>query len=599
MSDSLACTNGLPGTQNDLTGQLADISSDVCYYGCFATLLYEAASQKYINTQSAINQTVANIVTIGNRMLQTPGEWGELETEFAENLLNSLQSIITTSGQQVSSATQGQSFNQILWGMLKGIVCRYSREMLLAASQGMVDDMEEALDERKTHLGILEQQIDVLKSALETLAQYDWWDDLVEAITKANQNLAVAEREVGRAYREAAYGQWDKEHVDMGYWRIAVAWQALSDEDKVAEFISEFGQTIKDKPFNPFDPAFFRGSADTLTSQLNAIGEALQSIEENHNCIVRLSTKLQMLRNLLILADTTLGFLNSNDYPGFALDVMLGDNTLRQLLDGVRRIRAQMKDVVENRRRTLAPVYVTSWRTELYADMLILKNFQNVPQPFGLPVEATDEQGSNELSYLVHPHVPNDNVLSLSEKDFGVGKVQTLLAKLIASAGNLGTLIANREQWENGLRDVQAEIMKLKSADARTMGLLETFTNYDSPKFGYVLDMLGQSGWQSAEKLLETGRVQDFLNLTLSGAVSVNTLSQCLGGILGMDLWPLGIKIEVDKIQDELEADAIAQIRSIVSLPSIQFRALTMLQAMMEDLQGQMQTLMDVSGVCG
>lgn len=588
------------GSQAQGLEQFVNIVSGVCFYGCLVSLIMEATQQRWTSLATVYQRTVQSVITLGKRFLGDPTGSPEAQNlmDCFENLMNGIGSTYST---LITQQPQNQSLEGVIWSMAKTMIARYSSEMIMAACQDMVDKMKADLAESETHLSLLEQDVNELQSAIEDLLEYDWWDDFVDAVNAAYLSLGTAKQELESAYVNASGGTWQRENVDNAQYRMAVAWQRLATDSETQEMLDEFGgYTDLTRPYNPFDPAFFRGSGKSMMASMNRLSTAVDNIKSRHDCLYKLSIRLQMYKNLLTLANEALGYIGSDRYAGFALDIMLGDDLLHTMITHVKMVMNEMHDVVENEKRLVAPFYATSWRNEIHADMEILKTFQSVPQPFNLPSLMIEQDSLDDLHYLLFPHDPKDGLQSLSEIDFSVSALQAILGRLMATAGNFGMLLAYRGQWQEDMNEVRDSIRDRRDTQARAQALLEKFDGYESTRFDYVLNLLRNSQMESAAKLLETGRITDLLSLGVMAAAATTTLSECLAPIIGGEGLSLGLSIRLEQLQAEEQSDIVARMRASLNLPSLQFKALMGLQTELQGIDARIAELNSLNQeICG
>lgn len=588
------------GDYETVSNLVSNVVGDACFYGCFVSALYNSAIIRYSNVQGTLTGVVQSVITLGKLMLREPGRWTEDQLDYIEDMVGTFENFLSGSIQQI--IPDDLNFSDVMWSMLKTMVCRYGEVMLLAAVQELVYKLRAELNNRSILLGNIVDKLKQLESDLDNLSEYDWWKEFVEAVDAANLNLGIAQQELHRAYTNAQYGQWDRQHTDMAQWRILASIQKLASSGMVGELLTIFSDVLKGRGYDPMDPAFFSANSSNVLDAIDSLGSTLNGLKEDYDCLLRTTGRIKYYKALITAAESGLSYLSSSQYIGTALDVLLGDNIIWTIATRISEIRADMRDVVTNNRRIVAPIHAAQWRNELMGHLMALKTFSSIPQPFNLPSYATNEEAKNALSYILHPHSPPDGLLSLDELDFGIPQIQQVLGRLIATTGNLTSLFLRHEQWSIEMGRVRSDIGRLRDKDAQAANMLKSFSGYENEKYDYVISILQSSGWTAAKKMLESGMISGFINMSITAVTSGTTLFECLSGVLssmGEDIPPeftAGLQLQIARIQDEEMSDALASARAATKLPALQFKVISGLQSELQAIQGRIEEIMDIAG---
>ena len=602
----LECGNDIGSTSvRGFIDKFAEISGNACFYSCAIATLYSSATQRYGNVSSLISSVGNNLLTLGKNMLLDPARWTGEGAEYLDGLLENLDNFIQATVTNAQNITTGQhdSFGQFMFNMLKTMAVRYSDAIVLAAIQKLVTEMQEDIGNRASVLGQINNKMGELQSALENLVEQDWWEELVAAINAADLNLTTARNLLFSAYQGALYGQWDPNKASTAMYRILVAREKLSGKGGLMEDLGDelgdmFYSMTTSAPYDPFDPAFFKSHSSQLIQTIELVGRKIEEISDLYNCLIRLSGKIRMQKALIIAAEAMLNWLGSGERISVGLDIAIGDNMLWSIISRLDDIRADMKDVVENEKKISAPVHVAMWRGELHSQAQVLQTFCGIPQPWSLPSYASNEQAISDYQYIVYPHKPEDGIRSLSELDFGIAEIQSILGRLISTAGNLSALIVDHEQWAYSLGRVRQDIVQLKFKDEQAVSLLYRFSGYEDQHFDYMMNFLKNAGWSTAEELLGKGFLKDFLALTVEGITSSIVLSQCLASILSdSEVAPeqsQGLQFKLAELQQREQSKALAKMRAASSLPGLQFQAISGLQLHLQKIQSEIDELVDI-----
>lgn len=604
---ALVCDSNIPGGNIEAVEQMfSNIAGDACFYGCFVASLYSSATTRYSSVQQSMAATFQSVLNLGKVILRQPELFASESIEYIESMVVDFEAFISGTIGQIADAAKQQSFSDIMWSMVKTMVCRYGETILLAAIQGMVNKLKDDLHNRSIILGNIRNLLVTMESDVNDMSETDWWREFVRAVIAADLNLKVAEQEVYRAHSEAIYGRWDSSRLETAQWRIATAIQKLAPRGLVGDLLDMFSDVMKGRGFDPFDPAFFRTQVVGVLDSIERLGSTMADLKKWYNCLLKTTVRIKYYKDLIVASEKALEFLQSNQSIGLALDVLMTDNTLWYVGTRLGGIRADMHDVVLNNRRTTAPVNSAAWRNELQGLFFVLKTLGNIPQPFGVGSHVTNQQAADDLAYIIHPHNPSDGILSLSENNFGVAEVQQILANLLNNMGNISTFFTRHAQWSFEFNRIRTDINAAKNKDDQTVNMLNRFSGYEDQKFDYVISILQNAGWTAAKKMLESGFINGFLNMSIAAVVSGSTLFQCLSGVLSNmgddDIPPEateGLKRVVEELQGRETSYSLARARSATMLPALQFQVLGGLQRQLEQLQGDINTAINIAGtVC-
>lgn len=604
---ALVCDKNVPvGNIERVEQMFSKIAGDACFYGCFVSSLYSTATTRYASVQESMLATLQSVLNLGKVILRQPELFAGESIEYIENLVTDFEAFLSGTINQIAEAAKQQSFSDIMWSMLKTMVCRYAETILLAAIQGLVNKLKDDLHNRAVILGNIRNLLGTMEGDINDMSETDWWREFVKAVVAADLNLKVAEQEVYRAHSEAIYGRWDSSRLEMAEWRIATAIQKLAPRGLVGDLLDMFSDVMKGRGFDPFDPAFFRTKIVGVLDSIERLGSTMSDLKKWYDCLLKTTVRIKYYRDLIVASEKALEFLQSNQSIGLALDVLMTDNTLWYVGTRIGDIRADMRDVVLNNRRTTAPVHSAEWRNELQGLFYVLKTLGSIPQPFGVGSHVTNQQAADDLAYIIHPHNPSDGILSLSEYNFGVAEIQQILANLLHNMGNVSTFFLHHAQWSFEFNRIRTDINEAKNKDDQAVNMLNRFSGYEDQKFDYVISVLSNAGWTAAKKMIESGFIQGFLDMSIASVVSGSTLFQCLSGVLsnmGDDEIPPeateGLKRVVEEQQQREASYSLARARSATMLPALQFQVLGGLQRRLDELQGDINTAIEIAGkVC-
>lgn len=600
---------GIPGSQQIL-GMLSNAAGDVCFYGCFAAVLYQAAIQKGISLNDQLARVLSATQRTVQQLLRAPGYFGEIGVDFLNQISQLLDDIAsgTLSGKQ----WQQLNFPSAAWAFFKSYIARYAREIVLAAIQKMDDEMIDMFEKRANRCALLDQEIQKLMAELEALAGYEWWDDLARAIQEARQRLGQSFNELQRVQVGVATGSFDRRQGEAADGHLLVAYSRLSDVDDLGNLIESLGKSALDglsgDPFTfsysgPEPKAILR---DAL-KHLRMVGEHVKDIQDHWGCLMRISHRIDVLKSNIQSAAQVVDSLNRNGVQmGVSVDVLFGDATVNSIMEGILRVMTEMEGVVERVDRVGAPAYVASWRGQIAVwiqSLNTLNILPNLPFASGLGLEGMteDNEAVNELKYMLYPHDPTDGYQSLSEMDVSLGSLMGLMERFIRSTGDFGRLLGDRDSWRQHVDQVRSGLREVVGRDRNAKRMCEHYSGNESDVFDWIYGAINGMGWRSALELLSRGMVIDLLSLSISEAVQdLSTLMSCLEGLQMSYSGSAGVKAKLEKLSQEQQAQTLLALRSSATLPAYQFRVLNLINDKLQEVEQDLAQINDMASVaCG
>lgn len=586
-SDALNCDLDVTGNAeiDDILNKFTVIAGDACIYGCFLSILYEHSVQKFIDAKKAGTEVGAAIISFITRNFADPTE-GAANAILAQLLqmvelyMNSVENLVKTA----TAAFEGMNFADIVFSIVKSTLARYAKQIVMAAVQGMVKDMEAELINREALLYKIRVSLDKLDMGLSNAAQYDWWTEFVQATQEADVQLNDARRSFSTAYDSSREGNWNTEVIERGQVRLLVALQRLSSVKDIEDLVSELQSDFMGSPYLPFDAMFKPVKAAPLWEALDNIRDALEDLLDDNNCLAKTTFRLQQLRGFILAAEGTLKWLDSQVGINMALDIVMNDAVIGGVVQSILDIQTDMRRVISEHNRLIAPISLATWKIEIKSQVELLKLFGSLPTPWG--AEAYGEEGTAlaQLQYLLHQHTPSDGVSSMDEWDFSSTFVTDVVAMVIRSAGNIQNLVTNKPQWNSDMARAKSNINKLARKDATAAQMLHMFVGHESDKYDYILQLLETSGMGGAKRLIERAQMISILEATALMSVSAGGALACLSSMFG-DRAGMSIETQaaIDSMYDTQLSDAKAAVRSLNTMPSMQFRALGVLQMQIND----------------
>jgi len=524
-------------------------------------------------------------------------------------IIDSVASLAENGWDSVKGAFSGyDDFAAAMWAFIKAEVLRYFQPLLLAAVQRMVDNMTSELHNRALLLQQVELKLTTLQAQINALAQYEWWDQFCENVIAASKAVRDADREVQNARLDANTGVWDPQRLSRAENKMLLAWRLLSSDDAINNLLTQFGDQLGGiagtEPNRPFEWSYLRRMGKTFSKDLEEVANTLTELKEDYDCLYRITSRIYGWQTFIIVAASTLNKIRlstpQNPLLGMGIDYGLSDDVLEHVHESLFDIFDQMKDVVENQRRAVAPVYNMQWRNDLKANVVLLTGLGQLPDPFGIDMTATSTQASNQLNYIVYPHEPYDRVRSLSEYDFSMGRLGIMLETFILTVGHLDELMSEHAAWNRRFQDLRNMVRNVKRSDQRCMQLLSGFTGYEDPKYDYILDMLNNAGWSGAARYLETGQLEGLLQLSVTELGLTTLAVECISNSVAQMLNDSSIAMRVNAILEEVKADDVASNRSSISLPAFQFRAFLAIANRIAEVDDRIAEIVELQGlVCG
>lgn len=593
------------GDAGQIMNTLTNAAGDICFYGCFAAMLAEAAIAKYNNVASEFDDTVMMAQQMLQQMIAAPDRWVELNVDFLDtfgDLLNDISSGVWGPAQEY---VKNRSFSEILFMYLKSYVARYAQSIILGAIQGMVDTLEEKLNHRADLLAILDLRMKSVATALANLMGRDWWEDFVRAVEKAQANINEADQSLQRAQVGAVTGTWDDTNLSKAQIRLVVAKNAISSVDMITQTLNE----IWDEVIIGGDPFSFHwdvGSSikNDFMSDLKELGDELDDMTDLIGCLTTTTEEIKIYISLIEVAAQGLDFVNNRIDVESSLDVSLDTTIIDQVRQGLRQMFQEMGSVVENEDRTGAPGYLTGWHALLLSYITGLKVTNLYPNvdflnPLGFSGAAADAGAIQDLQYILYPHEPFDHVLSLSERDFDIMDILRPVSNFIATAGNIGGMFGNYQTWADRLELIRGTVRNRVAMDHDAADLCMRYSGNESDEYDYIIEMLDSCGWEGAKDILSRGKLSEFVNLSIYSIAAVSANVDCLASVADAFSDNFGINLAVNKEIYDQQATATVALRAPSLLPSIQFKAILSLSKKLGDIADGITSIMDLkSEVC-
>lgn len=603
MSQGISCDSPVPGSVGGrVVDKLSQITADVCFYSCFISILWELSINKYSSTHKAAASALAAFVGLGRYLLDQGLEVGDVVAGVFGSLLDALED----SGANLLGHYNNfkfQSVGDALWAFAKGEVMRYFQPMLLASIQYMVNELRKDLNNRRRLLGEVELKLDEIKSAINSLFGYDWWEDWLQSAIWAARNVRDADRNLQRSYSDLSQGKWDSSHMGKCQDHILAAWKLLASDDDFTQFMTEVGEGLGHAAglggYRPFDHSFQISLYKKFIEDLQRVWTVIRELNEMHRCLVRLSGRATIQQALILAAVNLVAQLSRGAGGGIYIDLLLEDSALKPIHNKLVEIYNQMQDVIENERKTVAPIYGMQWRNELKGILLILAGMGELPAPFGLDFSGTVAAAKGKLDYLAFPHDPSDGVKSLSEYSFSPGDVGRRLQEFIFTAGNISEILTRHAQWEQRITQMKTAFRRMKQRDANAIALCDTFQGYEYERFDYIEKLLRSLGWSAAHKYLISGKLNEFMQLGVDSLGITSTAMACLSKTISGIAEDEGLQMKLNELLVEGAAEDRVALRASVALPSIQFQALQSIVGRLSKIEADMQDLLLLqNGVC-
>ena len=483
-----------------------------------------------------------------------------------------------------------------MWNIAKTTIARYGKQIVMAAVQGMVNDMKTELQNRANLLAQIRVSVAKLQNGLNDAAQYDWWEDFIAAVNLSDQQLRLADMELSQAYDSSRDGNWNTDRIEKGQWRLLVAYQKLADAGEIDDLISEIGSDFRSSPYLPFDPAFLPIKQSDLWSALSTISEALDEISTANSCLFKTTLRLQQLRQFIFAAKATLDWLDSQAAINISLDIIMNDAIIASIINTIRSTRLDMRRVINDRNRLTAPASLAVWKVTILGQIELLNTFSSLPTPWGIESYGEEATAIDELNYLLYAHHPKDGVMAMEQWDFSATFVTDIISSILRSAGDIVALISNNGQWNSNITRAMSRISDLELKDTQARNMLNAFSGHDSDKYDYILNLLLGSEMGGAARMVERGDIKGLMEATVYMAVTAGSALSCLSSMFG-DRAGMSAQTQqlIENLFDSQYSEARSKVRAINTLPSLQLQSMGALRLQLSDALNQITALSNLS----
>jgi len=582
----------VPSGAVNMLNTLNQAAGDICFYGCFAAVLYQTALSRYESISSAIADAGRSFTALMQQIIQAPERWGNIGLDQLGQLQDMVSSVINNIG-AIGSAFEGKNFAEIMWTYLKSFMARYANHIVLGAAQSLVDKLVTELESRSDKYSILDQKLVKLMQALENLVGYDWWDEFEAAVTRAKTDISRADYDLGRAAIGIATGNWDRGNIGKAQARLMLAKSGISSLDMIGATVKELTEA-----FVSGDPFSFRWDAGRSIKQdfiddMVALGEAIEEVKQIVECLTLQNKRIEILAALITtihsLMMTTEGYISLNT----SIDVNVDTDIIQETRTGIKSMHTEMETVLDNEDRISAPGYVTAWHTALSVLISGLEMVNVYPSttfldPLGIIGYTDDSQSISELSVVV------DAIADMEDP-----RALTYVEEIVRTGGDWTRLMSNRESWQDRMGQIQTELRKAAVKDGSLISSCHTFAGYDNEYYNYVIDTLDGMGWKSAKQALERGQVTQVLNMSIHSAAAFSVGIDCLSSVLDRVPSDAGIALALGEEFNKAQAEAIVSIRAPAMLPAFQFEIIMSLGSKLGEVQSQLDRILALQGgVC-
>ena len=295
-------------------------------------------------------------------------------------------------------------------------------------------------------------------------------------------------------------------------------------------------------------------------------------------------------------AEGTLKWLDSQAGINMSLDVVMNDAIIQGVVQSIQDIQVDMRRVVAEHNRLVAPVSLASWKVDIKAQIELLKLFHPLPAPWGLQEAAEETTHLADLQALLHSTGEIDYTMTMDEWDFSATFTTDLLASILRSAGDIVSLLSNKPQWNSNIERAQSAIDGLARKDAEAAAMLHGFNGHEDSNYDYILQLLESSGMSGAAKSVKRAMLVTVLESTAVLATSAGSALSCLSSMFG-DRAGMSIETQsiIEGLYDAQLSDAKATVRSLSTLPSLQLRSLSVLQMQVNDALNEMAFMSNLS----
>jgi len=604
-SKALGCGMDITGDANvdHLLNQFTNVANDACIYGCYASILYEHSAQKFIDAKKAgtdIWVAISNFLT-RNAVDPTEGMSMALIDQI-KSMAELYANAATNAASAAANAFKDQSWTDILFGLIKTVLSRYGKQIIMAAIQSMVDEMESEIQNRSDLLTQMRTSLDRLESALEVAAQYDWWDEFVQAVQEADLELADARRNFSRAYDSSKQGNWDTTNIDRGVLRLSVARQKLSSAKDVQDFVLEWEGGSLEKPYLPFDSMFRPVKAAPLWGALDIVSEELKAIKSSWECLGKTTLRLQQLRGFIMAAEGTIKWMESQVGINMSLDLVMSDAVIGGVVNSIADIQRDMRRVLEENNRLTAPVSLAAWKTEIKSQVELLGalgikdgGWGELHAPWGMEAHGEENTALEDLQRILHSN-GNIYVMTMDQWDFSATFVSDIVGQIMRSAGDIVSLVANKPLWNANLQRAKTSINQLAQKDSEAVAMLHSFSGHESDKYDYLLQLMDSAGMDGAKTMAMRAQMINIMQATTIMGVGAGGALACLSSMFG-DRTGMSVEAQaaIEEMYDTQLSDAKATVRSLNILPSLQLKSLNVLQMQINDALDEMALISNMA----
>ncbi|MCK4823057.1 hypothetical protein KA005_45265, partial [bacterium] len=120
----------VPAMSVNILDTLNRAAGDICFYGCFAAVLYQTASSRYESMSSALTDAGTAFTALIQQLAQAPDRWGNIGLEQLQSLQGMVSSVVNNVG-AIGTAFEGKNFAEIMWTYVKSFVARYANHITL------------------------------------------------------------------------------------------------------------------------------------------------------------------------------------------------------------------------------------------------------------------------------------------------------------------------------------------------------------------------------------------------------------------------------------------------------------------------------------
>ncbi len=582
----------VPAQSVNILNTLNRAAGDICFYGCFAAVLYQTATSRYESVASALTDAGTAFTALIQQLAQAPDRWGGIGLEQLQSLQDMVSSVVNNVG-AIGTAFEGKNFAEIMWTYVKSFVARYANNITLGAAQSLVDQLAEELDSRSAKYAILDQKLVILMQAIEALVGYDWWDEFVAAVERAKADVSRADSALSRAEIGMSTGNWDRENIGKAQARLMLAKNGISSLDMI-------GQTVKEltEAFTSGDPFAFRWNAGRSVKQdfvndLVALGEVLEEVKQIVTCLMLQGKRIEILGSLITSIHSLMVEVEGHISLNTSIDVQIDSDIIQETRNGLASMHTEMTSVVGNEDRISAPGYLTAWHAALSIYISGLEMINVYPStayldPLGIIGYTEDGIAIGKLSPVV------DKIADMSEP-----RALSFIEGIIRTGGDWSRLMANRKSWQDRMGLVRTELRSASVKDGAVADTCRTFSDYDNEYYNYAIDTLDDMGWKGAKQALERGRITQFLGMALQAGAAFSVGVDCIASLLDGAPADAGIAMALGEEFNKLQAESVVSIRAPAMLPAFQFEIVMSFSGKLQGIQAQLERIAAIqNGVC-